>query len=134
MRTLTNLLAATAALTALAHAANIMVDPALNAQLTGSSTQLQRLALLPDDASWKFDFTKQEYYTFSPGGVVNANAATFPATVGNDMTMATLNLGPCSMLPPHCMSISYPFYLNELQLNDNWNQTTHERPTMSSRS
>lgn len=28
----------------------------------------------------------QPYYTFAPGGVINANAATFPATVGNGMT------------------------------------------------
>lgn len=41
----------------------------------------------PKDEDWFFDFTKQDKYTFSPGGVVNANAATFPATVGQGMTV-----------------------------------------------
>ena len=54
-----------------------------------------------DSKDWTFDFTVQPYYTFSPGGVINANAATFPAMTGTGMTMAILNLGPCSMLPPH---------------------------------
>jgi oxalate decarboxylase/phosphoglucose isomerase-like protein (cupin superfamily) len=36
-----------------------------------------------------------------PQKVTNANAATFPAATGYGMTMAILNLGPCSMLPPH---------------------------------
>ncbi|GAB7347631.1 hypothetical protein MBLNU459_g4501t1 [Dothideomycetes sp. NU459] len=76
-------------------------NPELVAQLKTAATQLDRDALLPDDSDWLFDFTAQEYYTFSPGGVINANAATFPAVVGNGMTMAMLNLGPCSMLPPH---------------------------------
>lgn len=34
-------------------------------------------------------------------GVVNANAATFPALKTVDMTLAYLNLGPCAALPPH---------------------------------
>ncbi|MCJ1297880.1 hypothetical protein MMC08_000668 [Hypocenomyce scalaris] len=77
------------------------VNPQLVAQLKTAATQLDRLALLPDNSDWLFDFTAQPNYTFTPGAVVNANAATFPATVGNGLTMAMLNLGPCSMLAPH---------------------------------
>ena len=73
----------------------------LVAKLKTANTALDRLALLPSDSDWLFDFTKSDKYTFAPGGVVNANAATFPATVGNGLTMAMLNLGPCAMLPPH---------------------------------
>ncbi|KAI9835491.1 MAG: hypothetical protein M1837_003775 [Sclerophora amabilis] len=76
-------------------------DPQLIGLLKTAPTALDRFALLPEDGDWLFDFTKQDKYTFSPGGVVNANAATFPATIGNGLTMAMLNLGPCSMLPPH---------------------------------
>jgi len=76
-------------------------DPGLVSKLRLANTNLDRMKLLPDDSDWFFDFTKQEKYTFSPGGVINANAATFPATVGQGMTLAMLNLGPCSMLPPH---------------------------------
>ncbi|KAH0835240.1 hypothetical protein AYO21_09456 [Fonsecaea monophora] len=76
-------------------------NPDLVAKLRVADTHLDRMNLLPNDSDWFFDFTKQDKYTFSPGGVVNANAATFPATVGHGMTMALLNLGPCSMLPPH---------------------------------
>jgi len=76
-------------------------NPDLVTKLLTANTNLDRMNLLPDDSDWFFDFTKQDKYTFSPGGVVNANAATFPATVGQGMTMAMLNLGPCSMLPPH---------------------------------
>ncbi|KAF1356762.1 RmlC-like cupin domain-containing protein [Delphinella strobiligena] len=76
-------------------------DPGLVAKLKTAATANDKRTLLPNDSDWLYDFTKQDYYTFAPGGVINANAATFPATVGNGMTMALLNLGPCSMLPPH---------------------------------
>lgn len=77
------------------------VNPDLVQKLRMANTNLDRMKLLPDDSDWFFDFTKQDKYTFAPGGVINANAATFPATIGQGMTMAILNLGPCSMLPPH---------------------------------
>ncbi|KIY02548.1 uncharacterized protein Z520_01013 [Fonsecaea multimorphosa CBS 102226] len=89
------------AMAPVALAVDTDVDPHLVAQLRLVNTNLDRMNLLPNDSDWLFDFTKQDKYTFSPGGVVNANAATFPATVGHGMTMAMLNLGPCSMLPPH---------------------------------
>jgi len=76
-------------------------NPTLDEQLETAPTQLDRLALLPNNSEWLFDFYAQPNYTYSPGSVINANAATFPAAVGNGMTMALLNLGPCAMLPPH---------------------------------
>jgi hypothetical protein len=90
-----------AALYSTIHAVDKTVNPALDASLKTAATQLDRLALLSSDSDWLFDFTAQPSYTYSPGSVVNANAATFPAAVGNGMTMALLNLGPCAMLPPH---------------------------------
>jgi Cupin len=83
------------------YAVDVTVNPALDASLKTAATQLDRLALLPSNSDWLFDFTAQPSYTYSPGSVVNADAATFPATVGNGMTMALLSLGPCAMLPPH---------------------------------
>jgi len=112
-------------------AIDITVNPALDAALFTAPTQLDRLKQLPSNSDWVFDFNVSEQlfrelpletsrntdsseslltlhvaqaqpsYTYSPGSVINANAATFPATVGNGMTLAMLNLGPCAMLPPH---------------------------------
>jgi mannose-6-phosphate isomerase-like protein (cupin superfamily) len=90
-----------AVLASTVHAVDKTVNPALDAKLKTDATQLDRLSDLPKDSDWLFDFRAQPGYTYSPGSVVNANAATFPATVGNGMTMALLNLGPCAMLPPH---------------------------------
>ncbi|KAF2227992.1 RmlC-like cupin domain-containing protein, partial [Elsinoe ampelina] len=69
--------------------------------LKTAATANDRLSLLPGTPSWTFDFTQQPNSHFSPGGVINANAATFPAVTGNGITMAIVNLGPCSQLPPH---------------------------------
>ena len=90
-----------AVIASVALAIDVDANPSLVAKLRMANTNLDRMKLLPSDSDWLFDFTKQEKYTFSPGGVVNANAATFPATVGQGLTMAMLNLGPCAMLPPH---------------------------------
>ncbi|KAK5137185.1 hypothetical protein LTR08_000690 [Meristemomyces frigidus] len=77
-------------------------DPDMVANLVTAATQLDRLSVLCSDKDWLFDFTVQQpNYNFAPGGVINMNAATFPAAKGNGMTLAMLNLGPCSMLPPH---------------------------------
>ena len=80
------------------------VDPDLAAKLRMANTNLDRMNLLPKDSDWFFDFTKQEKYTFQPGGVVNANAATFPATVGQGMTMVSpqksLSCTSCADITP----------------------------------
>lgn len=65
------------------------VNSDLVAKLRMANTNLDRMKLLPKDEDWFFDFTKQDKYTFAPGGVINANAATFPATVGQGMTMVS---------------------------------------------
>ena len=91
----------TLAIVATVYAVDKDSNPDLVSKLRMANTNLDRMNLLPKDEDWLFDFTKSDKYTFAPGGVVNANAATFPATVGQGMTMAMLNLGPCSMLPPH---------------------------------
>lgn len=81
------------------------VDQVVNAQLLEEKmiapTRLDRLNLYPEDKDTVFDFYAQPGMTWEPGSVVNANRATFPYAAGNGMTMALLNLGPCSMLPPH---------------------------------
>ncbi|KAK8206790.1 hypothetical protein M8818_004624 [Zalaria obscura] len=81
-------------------AVDVTRDPAKDEQLFTEPTRLDANKAL-NNSDWLFDFNIQPYYTFTPGGVTNANRATFPATVGQGMTMAMLNLGPCSMLPPH---------------------------------
>jgi len=67
-----------AILASVISAVDITRNPALDLALKNAATRLDRSSLL-----------------------VNANSATFPAVVGNGMTMAMLNLGPCAMLPPH---------------------------------
>lgn len=76
-------------------------DPELDQSLKNAATALDRSSELPADDNWLFDFYAQQIYTYSPGSVINANAATFPAAVGQGMTLAILALGPCAMLPPH---------------------------------
>ncbi|KAK1976595.1 spherulin-1A [Colletotrichum cereale] len=77
------------------------LHPELVRSLRTSPTELDKLKTLPNDEGWTFNYFAHQYHTHNPGGVVNANATTFPATVGNGMTMAWISLGPCAMLPPH---------------------------------
>lgn len=84
----------------------LAVDQTVNAQedqdIVLAATNYDKInKILPSNSDWTYDFTTNQYYNFAPGGVSNANAATFPATKGLGLTMAILNLGPCSMLPPH---------------------------------
>ncbi|KAF2687835.1 hypothetical protein K458DRAFT_360575 [Lentithecium fluviatile CBS 122367] len=77
-------------------------NPDLSARLKLTTTTYDRLHVLDNDEAWTYDFTgAQPIDAFKPGSVKNANAATFPALTGLDMTLAQLNLGPCAMLPPH---------------------------------
>jgi hypothetical protein len=81
--------------TTLIQAVDVTENPDLIAKLITANSQLDRLALLPDDAThWHFDFATQQNYNFAPGGVTNMNAATFPAAKGNRMTRE------CPFLPP----------------------------------
>ncbi|KAK8205844.1 spherulin-1A [Phyllosticta capitalensis] len=88
------------ALASPSHAVDKTVNGPLVASAITAATRLDRAALFSANES-VFDFTKHPYHTFSPGGVVNANRATFPLVTGNGMTMAMLYLGPCAMLPAH---------------------------------
>ncbi|KAJ0375864.1 hypothetical protein COL26b_005839 [Colletotrichum chrysophilum] len=88
-------------LVASAIATDEVLYPDVVKSLKSSPTELDKLKILPDDKDWTFNYFSHAFHTNSPGGVVNANAATFPATVGNGMTMAWISLGPCAMLPPH---------------------------------
>lgn len=83
------------------HAVDVTRDPTLNTALLTAATALDRQALLATDSQWTFDFHAQPNYSYTPGSVVNANAATFPAMSSTAMTLAMLNLGPCAMLPAH---------------------------------
>lgn len=76
-------------------------NPELVAKLRVAATAADRAALLPNNEDWVFDFTQQPHYTYSPGSVVSANVATFPASTGHGLTIAMLSLGPCAMLSPH---------------------------------
>ncbi|KAF2656042.1 RmlC-like cupin [Lophiostoma macrostomum CBS 122681] len=76
-------------------------NPDLSGRLKMATTNLDRHGILSSNDDWTFHYDKQDGYTFRPGSVVNANAATFPAMTGVGMTLTMLNLGPCAMLPPH---------------------------------
>lgn len=77
-------------------------NPTLIDNLRMGGTQLDRLDLLPSDANdWTFDFHAQKGYSFSPASVVTANTANFPTVIGNKLSVAMIQLGPCGMLPPH---------------------------------
>ena len=81
--------------------AEVTRNPELVAKLRMAATHKDRAALLPKNEDWFFDFTAQPSYTYSPGSVVSANVAAFPAAVGHGLTVAMLSLGPCAMLAPH---------------------------------
>lgn len=59
------------------------VDQPANAdlvqQLRMANTNLDRMALLPNDDDWLFDFTQSEKYTFAPGGGKPSRLPIFPS-------------------------------------------------------
>lgn len=57
-----------AVIASVAIAIDVDADPNLVAKLRMANTNLDRMNLLPKDSDWLFDFTKQEKYTFAPGG------------------------------------------------------------------
>lgn len=88
-----------------AFAVDTDANPSLNEQLLLAPTMLDRWNILSNASGnqWKYDFTTnpQWQYRNNPGSVCNANQATWPALQGIGATVAQLNLGACSMLPPH---------------------------------
>lgn len=84
-----------------ALAVDKVADAKKDADLKLAATALERMNILSEDSDWVYDFNTNPLYSWAPGSVLNANAATFPAATGYGLTVALLNLGPCSMLPPH---------------------------------
>jgi len=82
-------------------AVDTTVNAAQDALLKTAATRLDQLAINNPETDWIFDFRAQPNYTYSPGSVVNADAATFPGLTTWGMTLAMIQLGPCAMLPPH---------------------------------
>ena len=58
----------TLAIVGLVKAVDNDTNPDLVAKLRMANTNLDRLALLPNDEDWVYDFTKSEKYTYEPGG------------------------------------------------------------------
>ncbi|EHY55575.1 hypothetical protein HRR83_007789 [Exophiala dermatitidis] len=83
-----------------AFAVDKTVDPQLVAKLKTMATMKDRLDLLSDN-QLLYNFTANPMYSWKPGSVANANAATWPVLSTVRMTVAQLNLGPCAMLAPH---------------------------------
>lgn len=78
-----------------------VADAELVAKLITAPTQVQRLALL-NDTDFVFNFNAGVGVTKGAGGTVTtANAADFPAVIGNGMAMAVAVMEPCAMNTPH---------------------------------
>lgn len=75
-------------------------DPELVAKLKSAATMLDRLDMLSDD-QLVYNFSSNPKYSWAPGSVCNANAATWPILSTAGVTVSQLNLGPCAMLAPH---------------------------------
>ncbi|KAH0835111.1 spherulin-1A [Fonsecaea pedrosoi] len=81
-------------------AADQTVDQTLVANLKMAATMSDRLHMLSDQ-QLLYNFSSNPVYSWKPGSVCNANAATWPVLSTVGATVAQLNLGPCAMLAPH---------------------------------
>jgi oxalate decarboxylase/phosphoglucose isomerase-like protein (cupin superfamily) len=81
-------------------AADQTTDPNLVAKLKTAATMYDRLNMLSDQ-QLLYNFSANPMYSWKPGSVCNANAATWPVLSTARATVAQLNLGPCAMLAPH---------------------------------
>ncbi|KAJ7082919.1 RmlC-like cupin domain-containing protein [Mycena belliarum] len=95
------LLLASACGSALASPAPLPTD--IVGKLRDAPTAVDRINLLPDDSQFIFDFFNPAAKAAAGKGgkIVTANAATFPAVVGNGGAMAVGFLDACSMNTPH---------------------------------
>ncbi|KAJ7776636.1 RmlC-like cupin domain-containing protein, partial [Mycena maculata] len=75
----------------------------LVSELKTAATAVDRVNLLSNDSQFVFNFfDPAAQATKGAGGeIVLANAATFPAVIGNGIAMAIGILDPCSMNTPH---------------------------------
>ncbi|KAJ9611079.1 hypothetical protein H2200_004262 [Cladophialophora chaetospira] len=76
------------------------VDPNLVSKLKMAATMNDRLHMLTDQ-QLLYNFSSNPMFSWAPGSVCNANAATWPVLSTVRATVAQLNLGPCAMLAPH---------------------------------
>lgn len=77
-----------------------MQNPNLVAKAKDANTWLDIATLLPpNDSDWFYDHNANPKFTFELGSVTDADCATFPSICGHSLTVALLNLSPCSMLP-----------------------------------
>jgi hypothetical protein len=91
-----------------ASAVDLTKDPELVGNLATAATQLDRLAYLSQDSDWTFDFTAQKYYSWSPGGVINMNVATFPAVEGNHLTSKSSARKRFRLSPTPHLNLAFP--------------------------
>lgn len=80
----------------------VAAQESLVVSLLESTTEVTRIALLPDDA-FKFDFLNppSTSMTVGSGGFSSsANSETMPATIGNDVSISTQALASC-LRPAH---------------------------------
>jgi Cupin len=75
-------------------------DPELVARMKTIDTPLDRNAVFPNH----YDFNTSTIYSWTPGSVRNASTPAFPALKSLGMTLAMLNFGPFSIMPPHLYS------------------------------
>ncbi|KAF7362193.1 RmlC-like cupin [Mycena venus] len=78
-------------------------NSALITKLRDAPTAVDRINLLSDDNQFVFNFFDPAAKAVSGKGgkIITANAATFPAVVGNGAAMAVGILEPCGMNTPH---------------------------------
>lgn len=73
------------------------------AALHNAFTQVERINILADDSDFVFSFTdpKNKVTKGAGGTLTSANAANFPALIGNGMALTIGAMEPCSMNSPH---------------------------------
>ncbi|EJD38329.1 RmlC-like cupin [Auricularia subglabra TFB-10046 SS5] len=73
------------------------------AALHNAFTQVERISILADDSDFVFSFTdpKNKATKGAGGSLIAANAANFPALIGNGMALTIGAMEPCSMNSPH---------------------------------
>ncbi|KAJ6577729.1 RmlC-like cupin domain-containing protein [Mycena capillaripes] len=86
-----------------ASASAVAVPSDIVSQLKLAATAVDRINLLPDDKQFLFNFfdPAAKAATGAGGKIVTANAATFPAVIGNGAAMAVGFLDGCAMNTPH---------------------------------
>ncbi|KAJ7036695.1 RmlC-like cupin domain-containing protein [Mycena alexandri] len=83
--------------------ASTAVPSDIVAELREAPTAVDRVNLLPNDQQFVFNFFDPAVKAVAGAGgkIITANAATFPAVVGNGAAMAVGLLEPCGMNTPH---------------------------------